>query len=68
MKWQPHDIVILILAITISAALLLTFVRPFIDGAEVVVMSENGAKLAASLLMSLVAVVSMYIVSKSKNK
>lgn len=67
-NWSPSDIIMLILASTIAIILLLIFAK---NATSDVPMTDNGAKLVAGLIASIISIISMYIgakIQKNKNK
>ena len=59
-NWTPVDVIVFVLAITVTAVLLISTTKPLFGGEDVEV-SENTAKLVAGILGSLVSVVSVYV-------
>ena len=65
-NWSPSDIIMLILASTVSIILISIFIEASTTD---VPMTDNGAKLVAGLIASIISIISMYVGSKiQKNK
>ena len=65
-NWGPSDVIMLILASTVSLVLLIIFV---ISALTTEPMPEQSAKLVAGLIASIISIISMYIGAKiQKNK
>ena len=65
-KWSPSDIIMVILASTISIVLLTVFVELAFTVEPV---SDNVAKILGGLIGSIISIISMYIGAKiQKNK
>ena len=66
--WSPSDVIMLILASTVSIVLLSIFAELAFTGAPI---SDHGAKLVAGLVTSIISIISMYIgarIQKDKDK
>jgi len=62
-KFEPADIIIMILAMTVSIVLLISLLRPlFIDAS----MSAHGAEILKTILGSMISIISMYVGLKFK--
>ena len=67
-KWSPADIIMLILASTVSIILLTIFIELAYTGVPI---SDHAAKLVAGLIASIISIISMYIgarIQKNKDK
>ena len=65
-EWGPSDVIMLILASTVSIVLLSIFAELAFTGVPI---SDNAAKLVAGLVTSIISIISMYIGARiQKNK
>ena len=61
---KTHDIIVLILASTVAAILIIVIVGSLTTGKP---MSEKGAEIISDMNMAIIAIISMYIGSKIKS-
>lgn len=65
-KPKAVDVAIIILTITISIVLLSSVLRPYFTGES---MKESSAKLIATIISSIISIISMYVGAKiQKNR
>ena len=59
--WKPIDIVIVVLTVTICSCLFAALAKPMITGVD---LSEGGSELVATMMASVISIVSMYVGAK----
>jgi len=63
MKWQPVDIVVLIITVMVGVSFMFLHVKPLLSDTP---LSENSATKLGQIYFAYIAIISMYIGVKSK--
>lgn len=65
MKWKPVDVIVLVLGSLAGLSLLITVIVPVILGEPI---SDSRAEMLSSVAMSIIAVVSVYVGARIKER
>jgi len=60
-NWKPLDLVVVAITITICGTVGLIVLKPLVTGVE---LSDDKAKLMATVIASLISIISMYVGAK----